>query len=184
MTEDWITPETLGVRYPQIPPYPEIALPVLTFDQSLTTHFGDLEIRAVHFPNAHSDSDVAVFVRDRNVVHAGDLYLSNGFPIEDTFHGGTIDGVLSALDGLIALIDDQTIVVPGHGPVSNRAGLRAYRDMLTTGKDRIAALISQGLTLEQIVEADPTAGLYEGESWLNPKLFVWTVFVDLTGQGG
>jgi glyoxylase-like metal-dependent hydrolase (beta-lactamase superfamily II) len=184
MTRDWIIPETLGVRYPPIAPYPEIALPSLTFDQRLTTHFNGLEIEAVHFPNAHSDADVAVFVRDRNLVHTGDLYLSNGFPIEDTYHGGTIDGLLSALNGLIDLIDDQTIVIPGHGPVSNRAGLRAYREMLTIGKDRIGALISDGLTLEEIVESDPTAGLYEGDSWLDPKLFVWTVFVDLTGQGG
>ena len=123
-------------------------------------------------------------MRDRNLLHTGDLYLSNGFPILDSYHGGTIDGILSALDGLIEIIDEHTVVVPGHGPLSDRRGLEAYRDMLAIGKDRIADLISEGLTLEEIVEADPTAGLYgDRDSWLDPKLFVWTVFVDLTGQG-
>ncbi len=184
MMTEWVTPERLGIRYPRIPPYPETALPVLTFDRTLKAHFAGHEIEAVHFPNAHSDADIAVYLRDCNILHAGDFYLSNGFPILDSPHGGTIDGLLSALDGLVGIIDEHTVVVPGHGPLSDRRGLKAYREMLAIGKDRIAKLISEGLTLEEIVEADPTAGLYKaGESWLDPKQFVYTVFLDLTGQG-
>ena len=184
MRADWVVPQRFGIRWPRVPPYPEVALPALTFDRALQFHFGEHDIEALHFPNAHSDADIAVFLRDANVLHTGDLYLSNGFPIIDSFHGGSIDGQLAALDGLIALIDEGTIVVPGHGPVSDRGGLQAYRTMLSTGRDRIFDLISQGLTLEEVVEADPTAGLYAGgDSWLDPKVFVWTVFVDLTGGG-
>ncbi|MCJ7627068.1 MAG: MBL fold metallo-hydrolase [Longimicrobiales bacterium] len=184
MSKEWDPPDSLGFRYGPIAPYPESALPVFTFDNRFQAHFGTHEIEAVHFPNAHSDADIAVFVRDRNVVHTGDLYLSNGFPIIDCWYGGSIDGQLAALDGLIELIDEETIVVPGHGPLSDRAGLQAYREMLGTGSSRIAALIADGLTLEEVVERDPTAGLYEGgDSWLDPRLFVLTVFMDLTGEG-
>lgn len=183
MLGTWDPPDTLGVSYGPVPPYPETALPVLTFDHSFRVHFGNHEIVAVHFPDAHSDADIAVFIRDRNILHTGDLYLSNGLPIIDSWYGGSIDGLLSAIDGLVDLVDEETIVVPGHGPLSDRAGLRAYRDMLTAGRDRIAVLVSEGLTLEEVVEADPTAGLYPGgESWLDPKLFVWSVFMGMTGE--
>ncbi len=184
MMTAWSVPEKFGVRYPRIPAYPETALPVLTFDRTLRVHFTGHEIEALHFPNAHSNADIAVYLRDDNILHTGDLYLSNGFPILDSYHGGTIDGLLSALDGLIEVIDEHTVVVPGHGPLSDRRGLRAYREMLAIGKGRIVKMISEGLTLEEVVKADPTAGLYKsGDSWLDPILFVWTVFVDLTGQG-
>ena len=180
MMTEWQIPETLGVSYPVIPPYPDVALPTLTFDRTLTVHFNGHEIEVIHFPNAHSDADVVVFVRDRNVLHTGDLYLSNGFPILDSYHGGTIDGLISALDGLIDLVDENTKVVAGHGPLSNREGLREYRQMLGVGRDRIATLIEEGKTLEESVAADPLADLYsKGQSWLPPKLFIWTVYVDL-----
>lgn len=181
MMTEWQVPETLGVSYPVIPPYPDVALPALTFDRTLTVHFNGHEIEVIHLPTAHSDADVVVFVRDRNVLHTGDLYLSNGFPILDSYHGGTIDGLISALDALIDLVDENTKVVAGHGPMSNREGLREYRQMLGAGRDRIAALIEEGKTLEESVAVDPLAGLYsQGESWLPPKLFIWTVYVDLT----
>lgn len=181
MLAEWRVPDTLGISYPTVAPYPEVALPILTITDSLTVHFGGHEIEVRYLPSAHSDADVAVFLRDANILHIGDLYLSNGFPIIDSYHGGTIDGLIAAVDALIDLIDDDTKVVPGHGPVSNRRELREYRHMLAAGRDRITALIDEGKTLEEVVAADPTAGLYRrGESWLPPKLFVWMVYVDLT----
>jgi glyoxylase-like metal-dependent hydrolase (beta-lactamase superfamily II) len=180
MLDKWQIPKTLGINYPTIPPYPQVALPKLTFVDSIAFRFGEQEIKVLHFPNAHTDADGVVFLRGSNVIHTGDLYLSNGFPPIDSFHGGTIDGVLSALDSLIELIDDHTKVVSGHGEVTNRKELRAYRQMLKLGRDRIADLIDEGMTLEEIVAADPLAGLYnKGKSWLPPKLFIWTVYVDL-----
>jgi glyoxylase-like metal-dependent hydrolase (beta-lactamase superfamily II) len=181
MMEEWVVPEWSDFRYAPVPPYPETALPTITLDGDLTLHVDWGRMQLLHYPLAHSNADVAVFLRDANVLHTGDLYLSNGFPILDSFHGGTIDGLLAALGELVQLIDDQTIVISGHGPASDRAGLEAYRTMLSAGRDRIAELMSQGLTLEEIVEADPTAGLYAGErSWLDPRLFVWSVYVDLS----
>jgi glyoxylase-like metal-dependent hydrolase (beta-lactamase superfamily II) len=152
----------------------------VTFEHYLKVHLNGRDTDLIFLPRAHSDADVVVFLRDQDVLHTGDLFLSNGFPILDSFHGGTIDGLISALDALIDLIGDDTKVVPGHGPVSNRQGLRTYREILARGRDRIAALMDQANTLEEIVAAQPLEGLYSaGESWLPPKLFVWTVYVDL-----
>lgn len=89
MQEEWRTPEnTLGIRYPVVPPYPEEALPMVTFADSLTLSFGGHEIKLRYFPGAHSDADVVAFLRDANVIHTGDLYLSNGFPVIESFAAG------------------------------------------------------------------------------------------------
>jgi cyclase len=184
MTEEWSAPEAPVGRFPVIQPYPDAALPTRTFPDSMHLRFGGQDIRILHYPGGHSDTDVVVFLPESDVVHAGDLFESNGFPIVDSFHGGTIDGYIRNVDAVIQEVGDKTVVVPGHGPVSNREGLRKYRAMLVAARARIAERIESGMTLEELLASDPTAGLYEGgTSWINPKLFVWTVFVDLTGQG-
>jgi glyoxylase-like metal-dependent hydrolase (beta-lactamase superfamily II) len=180
MEREWRTSEALGVRSPVIPPYPGSALPTVTFERSLKIRLNGWDTELTFLPRAHSGADVILFLRYQDVLHTGDLYLSNGFPILDSFNGGTIDGLLAALDAVIELAGDQTKVVPGHGAVSNRQGLQTYREMLARARDRIAALVEKGSTLEDAVAADPLKGLYPGESWLPPKLFIWTVYVDLT----
>lgn len=178
---EWKLPEnSLDIIYPVVPASPEIALPMVTFTDSVTVHFGGHEIEIRHLPGAHSDSDAAVFLRAANILHTGDLFLSNGFPPIDSFHGGTIDGLIDALDTMIGWIDNETIVAPGHGAMSNRRELREYREMIAAARDRIAAMIDDGMSLEQIVAANPTAGLFRrGESWVPPKFFVWTAYEDL-----
>lgn len=178
MQAEWRVPDALGL--PAVPPYPEVALPTLTFADALTVHLGGHEIAALCFRSAHSDADAAVLLREANVLHTGDLYLSNGFPLIDSFHGGTIDGVITAVDALTDLMDDETKVVPGHGSLSNCCELREYRHMLAVARDRITALIEGGSTLEEVVAANPTAGLYRrGESWMPTGFFVLTVYEDL-----
>jgi cyclase len=180
MKVEWRFPEALGLGMPLVSPYPEVALPKLTFTDTLTVHFGGHRIEALHLPSAHSDADLAVFLRDANVLHTGDLYLSNGFPLTDALHGGTINGTIAAIGELIGLIDDDTKVVPGHGPISNRQELRVFQQMLEVSRDRIAMLIADGKTLEEVIAANPTAGLYtRGRSWIYEELFVRLVYADL-----
>jgi cyclase len=180
MQVEWRFPEALGLGMPLILPYPEAALPKLTFADILTVYFGKHEIEALHLPKAHSDADLAVYLRNANVLHTGDIYLSNGFPLTDAFHGGTINGTISAIGELIDLIDDDTKVVPGHGPISNRQELREHRQMLEVARDRISALIVEGKNLEEVIAANPTAGLYtRGESWISGESFVRLVYADL-----
>jgi glyoxylase-like metal-dependent hydrolase (beta-lactamase superfamily II) len=181
MSEEWKAPEILGIKWPTIPPYPETFLSRVSFNKSITVHFNDDTVQAIHFPNAHSDSDAIIFFRKANVIHTGDLYLSNGFPIIDITQGGTVSGYIAAVERIIELCDEDTKLIPGHGPISDRMGLQAYRDMLMAAQDRIDELMKEGKTLEEVVAADPTVGLFRGgeKSWLPPKLFIYCVYQEL-----
>jgi glyoxylase-like metal-dependent hydrolase (beta-lactamase superfamily II) len=161
---------------PLIAPFPDAALPIITFDDSMTLHFGGHEITLLHFPDAHSDADLAVLMRAANIVHTGDLFASGGFlPPLDSYHGGKIDGWIAAVEELVDLIDDDTVVVPGHGPVSDRKALREFGRVLAVGRDRIAALVAEGRSLEEVLAEDPMDGLVpRGGGY-----FVRTVYAEL-----
>lgn len=184
MTMPWDA-KILDVQWPKIPPYPALALPRVTFPDSIEIHFNGEDIEALHLPGAHSDNDIIVRFKSANFIHAGDLFLSNGFPIIDLDSGGTINGYLESVDRIVGLCDAETVVMAGHGPVSDREGLRSYRRMLAEAKERIMALIKEHKTLEEILSANVTAGLYKGgESWLDPRLFVFCVYKDLQKSAG
>jgi glyoxylase-like metal-dependent hydrolase (beta-lactamase superfamily II) len=164
----------------KIPPYPEIALPVVTFTDSVTFHLNGDEIHAFHIENAHSDSDTVVYFRKANVVHMGDLYFVGGYPFIDVPHGGSINGFISAVDKVLDMIDEGTKVIPGHGPLSNREELQAYRDMLITVRDRILRQIEEGKTLEEVLASKPTADFDKGrEQYVPPEGFVKLLYEDL-----
>jgi glyoxylase-like metal-dependent hydrolase (beta-lactamase superfamily II) len=161
---------------PVIPPYPDAALPIITFDDSVTLHFGGQEITLLHFPNAHSDADLVVLLGGANVVHTGDLFASGGaLPPLDSYHGGTIDGWIAAVEELTDIIDDRTMVVPGHGPVADRQALREFGRVLAVGRDRIAALVAQGKTVGEVLADDPMGDLVASGGWG----FVRTVYAQL-----
>ncbi|MFQ6109352.1 MAG: hypothetical protein ACE5L7_07345, partial [Candidatus Aminicenantales bacterium] len=122
-----------------------------------------------------------IYIRKANVIYTGDLYLSNGFPIIDIYHGGSVNGYIEAVGKIIELCDEDTRIVPGHGEISDREGLRAYHEMLTIARDRIHKLIKAGKTLEEVLAANPTKNLYKGgKSWLSPKLFIYVVYQELS----
>ncbi|NVM57486.1 MAG: MBL fold metallo-hydrolase [Desulfobacterales bacterium] len=167
----------------RIPPYPKAALPVITVADSLTLHFNGDEIQAIHIPNAHSDSDLAFYFRKANVIHTGDLYFSNGFPFINISSGGSIAGMIAAAEKILNKSDANTKVIPGHGSLSDREEVQAYRDILVTARDRIAKLIKEGKTLDEVLAAEPTAALYKGgKSFISPELFVKVVYMDLAKQ--
>jgi glyoxylase-like metal-dependent hydrolase (beta-lactamase superfamily II) len=146
--------EFLGMR---TKPSPKAALPVITFSADTTFHLNGEEIHAYHAPRAHTDGDVVVLFRRSNVVHMGDIYFNGMYPFIDTSSGGTVDGVIAAADRVLAITDDATKIIPGHGPLSNRAELKAYRDMLAAVSGRIRQMIRDGRKLEEIVAANPSA---------------------------
>lgn len=184
MSEEWKVPEIFGMKWPTVPPYPEPFLSQVCLNDSLMLHFNNDTVQAIHLPNGHSGGDVIIIFKEANVIHTGDLYLSNGFPIVDIFHGGSVNGTIAAVDQIIEMCDENTVIIPGHGHLSNREELQAYRDMLVTARDRIVRLVEQGKTLEEVREADPTAGLYKGgeKSWLAPEFYVYCVYQELTGK--
>ncbi len=155
------------------------ALPVVTFADSATLHFNDDDLEFTHLPNAHTETDIVIRFRKANVVHMGDVF-TGGFPFIDGNNGGTLDGYIAAQEKVLGMIDDQTRVIRGHGPIGNKADLQAYRDMLVTVRDRVAKLVKSGKTQEQVVEARPTKEFEEkyGGTNFNAAQWIGRAYVD------
>lgn len=122
---------------------PRGAWPQLTFDDGIALHLEDEEIEVRHYPNAHTDGDSVVFFRTSGVVHMGDILFNRRFPFIDVESGGSVQGVLDALDALLAEVGEMKII-PGHGPLATRADLLAYRAMLADCYGRVKAAMAKG----------------------------------------
>jgi len=144
------------------PASPKVALPVITYNDIATIRFNDLTIRMIHVPNAHTDSDALIHFVEANVVHAGDVYVTVTYPFIDSSTGGSLDGEIAALEKLSSMIDDETIVIPGHGKISNKDGVVKTLAMLKGMKTIVEKAIANGKTLQQFLESDPTSD-YDAE---------------------
>ena len=153
---------------------PKIALPVVTFTRDITFHLNGDEILAFHVPNAHTDGDAIVHFKNSNVVHMGDTFFNGLYPFIDSSSGGNPDGVINAADRVLALIDDKTRIIPGHGPVCGKADLKVYRDMLSTVNGRVKAMLKDGKKLADILAATPSAEYDEkwGKAFISPGRFI------------
>jgi cyclase len=163
------------------PRSPKAALPVVTFNAAISFHINGEEIRGLHMPRAHTDGDTVVHFMKSDVVHMGDIYFNGFYPFIDTSSGGTIEGVIAACDQVLGFTSDSTRVIPGHGPLSNKAELKAYRDMLATTLERVKKLIAEGKKLEEIVAAAPNKDLDEkwGKGFIPAPKFIEMVTMNL-----
>lgn len=134
----------------ETPPRPKDALPVVTFDDKVSIHLNGEEVRAIHFPNGHTDGDSVIFFTKSNVVHMGDDYFNGGFPFIDVENGGSIKGLIANIDKVLASVPDDVKVIPGHGALSDKAGLHAYLAMLKETSAAVAAGIAAGKTADQL----------------------------------
>ena len=160
-----------GMKTPAAPP---AARPAQTFSDAMTLYRNGEEVHVFHVRTAHTDGDAVVHFKKANVVHAGDLYFSGLYPFIDASSGGCLDGMIAAADAMLKLADADTKFIPGHGPVSGRAELRDYRDMLAGVRDAVKPLVAAGKTVEEVVAARPTRGYDEkyGKGFFQPDLFV------------
>ena len=165
------------------PAYPPASLPVVTFNDRVTLHLNGEAVAVHHVPRGHTDGDSIVHFPASNVLHMGDVYFNGLYPYIDLDGGGSIDGMIAAVDLGLSLADDRTSVIPGHGGLSNRAGLQDYRDFLAAARDNVQALVDRGLDLEQAIAARPTAQWDEalGGVWITPEQFVTFIYNSLTG---
>ena len=166
----------------EAPATDKAGLPVITFDDALSFHLNEDEIHISHVNNAHTDGDSIVQFRAANVMHLGDIYFAGMYPFIDTNSGGSINGTLKALDRALALSDAQTVIIPGHGPVSNKEGLVAYTNMLRTINGRIQKMITDKSTLAQILATEPTKDFDDeyGNGFINNTAFVEMLYKDMT----
>ena len=168
----------------RVPASPAGALPVITFTDSVTFHWNDEEIHIFHVENAHTDGDAVVHFKNSNALHTGDLYFNGFYPFIDVSSNGSIEGVIRGADNILKMIDDRTKIVPGHGPLSNKKELKAYRDMLADVRDAVSSLVAAGKTKEEVLAAKPTQpwDAKWGGGFLNPEEFTDIIYTDLSGK--
>jgi len=167
----------------ETPAWPEAALPVVTFNDRVTLHLNGEPVTAYHVPRGHTDGDSIIHFPQSNVLHMGDIFFNGLYPYIDLDAGGTIQGMIGAVELGLELADAETRVIPGHGPLTDRAGLQAYHAMLVEIRDRVQALIDQGMTREEVVAARPTAQWDEalGNAFIKPDKLAIFVYNSLTG---
>lgn len=153
---------------------PKAALPVVTVPAAISFHINGEEVHAFHVPRAHTDGDLIVHFRQGDIVHMGDTFFNGFYPFIDASSGGTADGALAAHDRVLALATEKTKIIPGHGPLADKAALQAHRDMLATVIQRLKDLRRAGKTDAEVRAARPAADFDArfGGGFTKPEQFV------------
>ncbi|MEM8867247.1 MAG: MBL fold metallo-hydrolase [Verrucomicrobiota bacterium] len=158
----------------EIGPYADAALPALTFNDKLTIHQAGEEVKLVHFASAHTGGDTVVFFEDSNVIHAGDLHFSGFYPFIDTGGGGSVEGYIAAQEAILAMIDEETKIIPGHGPLSTKADMARDLAMLRNVVALVETALAKGEGLEQLLQ-NKVIQAYDashGDGFLNTETFL------------
>jgi cyclase len=168
----------------KVPASPAGALPVVTFSSDVSFHLNGDDVHVIHVDPAHTDGDSIVHFAKANVIHMGDTMMTISYPFVDVSSGGRFAGFIAAADKALALANDTTKIIPGHGPVTDRAGLQAWRDMLVAIRDSVAKLVAAGKTLEQVQAAKPTQAwdAQWGQQFIKPEILVGVVYRELKGK--
>ena len=157
------------------PPANKVALPVLTFSDDMHFHINNDSVNAFHMPGAHTDGDSIIHFKKANVVHAGDIFFNGFYPFIDAANGGSLRGTIAAVDAILAITDSKSKIIPGLGPLGDRAQLQSYRDMLATAYMRLLAFKNDGISVEDAVSRKPLAdlesqwggGIFAGDKWIS-----------------
>lgn len=162
-------------------PAPEAALPQITYDDGVELHLNGETARIRHVPSAHTDGDSFVHFTASNVLHTGDLFFNGFYPFIDAWSGGNINGVIDAAGAMLEMADDQTRIIPGHGPLASRADLEAYRAMLIAVRDTVSKGIRDGLNAQALVDSGAFADIEEewGDGFLDTAKFITIVYAGL-----
>jgi cyclase len=186
--ERLLHPNTSANGTPNIPA-PTLALPTVTYDTPISIHLNAEDVRLVPIRNAHTDGDTLVIFSVHDILATGDYYRGIGYPFADMKRGGSLQGLLDGLGITIGLAGSSTKIVPGHGPVTDRGGLMEQRDLILKVRDKVAALVSQGKTLEQVIATSPTAefdariqGDPNAPAFVTSEEFVTWLYKELTRE--
>lgn len=170
--------ETFKIDQPATKP---VGLPSITFAQSLTLHHGEETIDVVYPGSpAHTDGDAFVFFRKANVVHTGDVFIRPGWPFLDTGNGGSLEGLIRDCEYLLTQINDDTLVIPGHGALAHKSDVVTYVQNLRTARDRFAAALKAGKKPSEIAMSDPLKGLDVKEGNIAKDVFILLALESMT----
>ena len=161
-----------------VPASPADALPQQTFSTSHEVQASGENVMLQYFQPAHTDTDIYIHFQKANVIHMGDTFFNGFYPVIDAGTGGKIDGMIVAADKALSLADNNTKIVPGHGPLGNKADLTKYRDMLVVARDRVQKLKTAGKSADEIAASKPFADLDAtwGQGFFNSDVFVRVVY--------
>jgi cyclase len=175
------TPQEVAFFHMKLPAAPNSALPQQTFFDKQNLYFNNDELHLGYMPSAHTDTDIYIYFVNGNVLHTGDIFFNGVYPFIDASTGGTINGMIRAADACLAIADDKTKIVPGRGPLGDKAALQSYRDMMAAIATSVEKLKSSGQTLEQAIAAKPTASFDAawGKGMIQPDQFVELVYSTL-----
>jgi glyoxylase-like metal-dependent hydrolase (beta-lactamase superfamily II) len=157
-----------GLNCAVTPPVPEIALPKQTYSDTMTLQLRGRSAVLRHPIDVHTDGDTTIYFPDANVLVAGDLVFYGRYPNIDFVYGGSIDGMIRGTMELLNLAEEDTKIVPGHGPAGTKAMMRDYGTMLAEARERIAKLKATGKTEEEVVALRPTAD-YDARFGVNER---------------
>ncbi len=180
------TDQTIEFMKMHTAPSPAIALPVITFADSLRLYSNGEEIVMTHVPPAHTDTDIIVYFRQANVLHAGDLLFNGFYPFIDYSSRGWIGGMVAGADTVLKLSNATTKIIPGHGPMATYGDVVAYRDMLRTIQARIEPMVKSRKSIPQVVAAKPTKDFDAkwGQGFLKPDQFTGLVYTGIARHLG
>jgi cyclase len=169
----------------EIKPAAKEALPVITFEQDVTVHLNGEDIRALHFPSGHTDGDSIIFFPKNNVVHMGDDFVRYGFPFIDVLSGGSVQGMIDALEKASAQLPPDVKVIPGHGALSNLDDVRSFVKMLKETSAVVQSAINAHKTLAQMKQEKILApwDKWSGD-FINTDAWTETLYNSLTGSQG
>jgi cyclase len=159
-------------------------LPIITFSESVTFHVNGHELYVFHVHHAHTDGDGVIHFRDHNVIHAGDILFNNLFPFIDLDTGGSVEGFINAQKKLIAMADDDTVFIAGHGELASKADVERNLAVLIDGRNLVKALVDQGMTEEEVLAANPLAKYHDDYNWsfITTERMTTTHYRDLTSE--
>ncbi|NVJ65256.1 MAG: MBL fold metallo-hydrolase [Gammaproteobacteria bacterium] len=162
-------------------PAPKVAQPTVTYQKEMSLKLNNDNMRIVHVANAHTDGDSLIYFEEDNVLHMGDCYFKIGYPFIDLHSGGSIDGYIHALETGLSLANDETQIIPGHGPMASKADMTAYVAMLKDIRDKVAALKADGKSLEETIAAKPSAKYDEknGKAFIKPEQILTSIYNSL-----
>ena len=158
-----------------IPPAPNGALPTVLFNSYRKLSDGTTTIMFTHYDPAHTDTDLSVHFTEANILHCGDTFWNGLYPFIDYSSGGNINGMIVATEQNLAIAADDTIIIPGHGPLGNKAHLTEFRDMLVGSRDNVAKLKKEGKSLDETIAAKPTAS-FDEKFGKKPEAFIGYVY--------
>lgn len=163
---------------------PEEAWPVITFGNGLNVHLNEEDVIVFHVDNAHTDGDALYYFPKSNVLHTGDCFMKDRFPFIDRNSGGSVEGWINGVSRAINMIDDETVIIPGHGDLANKSDYKAVRDAVMTLRDKIKSQVKAGKDLEQIRALNISKEFDSnfGSGFIKSDAMVTTIFKDIKGE--